>query len=231
MTALVAGASSDIGRAIAAGLAADGHDLVLWGRDGIRLQRTGDEVRGAGRDARVQAFDLADRARLQEAVDAAGPLQVAVWAVGDFDFAPFDAADPSRVDQVLDRVLVTAAAAVRLLLPGLLRTAPSCLVLIGSGADRAAFPGNAAYVAAKHGLRGLADAVHLDVRDRGVRVTLVSPGPVAAGAGLTAPGAEAVRDRLLQPADVAHAVRFAVAFPGPGSVLHLDLEPGAALDP
>ena len=52
---------------------------------------------------------------------------------------------------------------------------------------------------------------------------------LAAGAGLGAPGAVERRAELLQPEDVAAAVRFAIGFPGAGSVLHLDLEPAAAL--
>jgi NADP-dependent 3-hydroxy acid dehydrogenase YdfG len=68
---------------------------------------------------------------------------------------------------------------------------------------------NAAYVASKHGLAG---AVFLDVRDRHVKVSLVSPGssPPARCAG---PAAGAHPERLLQPAEVAAAVRFVVTFP------------------
>lgn len=228
MTALVAGASSAIGTAIAAGLAADGHDLVLWGRDVGRLDVAATQVRLAGATARVDAFDLRDRAQLDRAATrAADDLRVLVWAAGTFEFGPHDRADLDAIEAVLDTVLTTAARTARLLLPALLAApAPASLVLIGSGADRTAYPGNAAYVAAKHGLRGLADALHLDVPGRGVRVTLVSPGLVAAGSGLHAPLAREHPQLLLRPEDVAAAVRFAVGFPGPGVVRHLDLEPG-----
>ena len=93
------------------------------------------------------------------------------------------------------------------------------------GAARRAYPGNAAYVASKHGLAGLAHAVFLDVRDHGVKVSLVSPGLVAAGAGLLSP---AGRDRpgdLLTPDDVAAAVRFVVTFPATGCPVEIDLQP------
>jgi NADP-dependent 3-hydroxy acid dehydrogenase YdfG len=228
--ALVSGATSTIGRTIAVGLAEDGHDLVLWGRDPDGLAGAAAAVRAVGGDARTRAFDLRDRAALDAAASDVGPLRVLVWAAGAFDWSAPDTAEPDAIEAVLDSVLVAAARTVRLVLPALLAAEhPASLVLLGSGADRNAFAGNASYVAAKHGLRGLADALHLDLRERGVRVTLVSPGLVAAGAGLGAPGALERRDELLQPEDVAAAVRFAVGFPGPGSVLHLDLEPRAAL--
>lgn len=228
--ALVSGATSTIGRATAVGLAQDGYDLVLWGRETDRLAGAAEAVRSGGGEARTEAFDLRDRAALDAAAGAVGPLRALVWAAGAFDYGTPDTLEPDAIEAVLDTVVVAAARTARLVLPALLAAPqPASLVLLGSGADRSAFPGNATYVAAKHGLRGLADALHLDLRERGVRVTLVSPGLVAAGAGLGAPGAEERRDELLQPEDVAAAVRFAVGFPGPGSVLHLDLEPRAAL--
>jgi NADP-dependent 3-hydroxy acid dehydrogenase YdfG len=227
--ALVSGATSTIGRAIAVGLAQDGHDLVLWGRDAKRLAEAGAAVRAVGGSAQEQSFDLGDRAALDAAARAVQRLDVLVWAAGAFDYGAPDLMDPDAIEAVLDSVLVAAARSVRLLLPALLAQKRASLVLLGSGADRSAFAGNASYVAAKHGLRGLADALHLDLRERGVRVTLVSPGLVAAGAGLGAPGAWERREELLQPEDVAEAVRFAVGFPGQGSVLHLDLEPRASL--
>ncbi len=106
--------------------------------------------------------------------------------------------------------------------PARLAAAPSSLVLLGSGAARTAFPGNPAYVASKHGLAGFARAVFLDVRDRDVAVTLLSPGLVAAGAGLRS-GAPA--DRLLQPDDVAAAVRWVVATPAHVCPVEVDLQP------
>jgi NADP-dependent 3-hydroxy acid dehydrogenase YdfG len=67
--------------------------------------------------------------------------------------------------------------------------------------------------------------VWLDVRDRGVKVSLVSPGLVAAGARLPAPVASARPEWLLAPEDVADAVRFVVAFPARGCPTEVRVEP------
>jgi NADP-dependent 3-hydroxy acid dehydrogenase YdfG len=122
-----------------------------------------------------------------------GPrLGAVVWAAGLFDWADADVAEPDTWDRLFDVNLAAAAVATRLLLPGLLAASPSSLIYLGSMASRQPFQHNAAYVASKHGLAGLAGAVWLDVRDRGVKVSLVAPGLVAAGAGLRSPQARPV---------------------------------------
>jgi NADP-dependent 3-hydroxy acid dehydrogenase YdfG len=91
------------------------------------------------------------------------------------------------------------------------------IVSIGSIADHATFPGNAAYAASKHGLRALHDILRLELSGTGVRVTLVSPGPVNTSLwdeidpdsreGFTP------RTRMLSPDAIAAAVLYAVTQP------------------
>jgi len=107
----------------------------------------------------------------------------------------------------------------------LVQAASSVLVFIGSAASRRAYPSNAAYVASRHGLAGLANATFLDVRDRGVKVSIVSPGLVAAGAGLLSPTGQHRPHDLLRPGDVAAAVRFVVTFPETGCPVEIELQP------
>lgn len=221
------GASSDIGRAIAEDLAELGYELTLWGRDSTRLARTEEQCRRCGNAVAVDLVDVTDRAQLTEAVRAVAaraPLTVVVWAAGLFDWASAETADIETWDRLLDVNLTSAAATTRLVLPQLIAAAPSALVYIGSGSSRHVFANNAAYVSSKHGLAGLAGGVFLDVRDRGVKVSLVAPGLVAAGSGLNSPAA-ANPDLLLQPADVAAAVRFVVSFPHTGCPTEITLHP------
>jgi NADP-dependent 3-hydroxy acid dehydrogenase YdfG len=100
------------------------------------------------------------------------------------------------------------------------------LVTIGSIADRTAFPGNAAYAASKFGLRALHEVLRAELRGSGVRVSLVSPGPVdtplwdaveATTSGLTP------RTEMLSADDVASAVQFVVAAPATLNVDELRL--------
>jgi NADP-dependent 3-hydroxy acid dehydrogenase YdfG len=225
--ALVVGGSSDIGTAVAASLADLGHELVLWGRDRERLAAAA----AACRAASVHAVDVTDGEAMRgtlEAVLADGALDVVVLAAGVFDWAPANEADADRWRRVIDVNLTAAAVLTALVLPTLVARAPSALVYIGSGAARRAYPGNAAYVASKHGLAGLAHATFLDVRDHGVKVSLVSPGLVAAGAGLLSPAGQERPGDLLSPDDVAAAVRFVVTFPATGCPVEIDLQPQRA---
>ena len=209
------GASSEIGAAVARGLAGDGFDCVLWGRDAERLAAVGPHWR---------AVDLTSPGEVTAGLAALpGRLSAVVYAAGLFDWAPADTADPDVWDELLTVNLAAAMRVTRGVLPALLAAAPSSLVLIGSGAARTAFPGNPAYVASKHGLAGFARSVVLDVRDRDVAVTLLSPGLVAAGAGARVPGV--APERLLQPGDVAEAVRWIVATPANVCPVEVELQP------
>lgn len=202
-TAVVVGSRSAIGSAIADGLAAAGWSVAPWQRpDGGRVELTD--------PAQVDAAAAHDR------------LGAVVYAAGLFDWGDADVADPDAWARLVEVNLSAAMRVTRRLLPALLAGAPSTLVLLGSGAALQAYPHNPAYVASKHGLLGFARASFLDVRDRGVRVTVVNPGLVAAGAGLLS-GADPAA--LLQPADVAAAVLYAVSAPPHACVTELDLHP------
>jgi NADP-dependent 3-hydroxy acid dehydrogenase YdfG len=219
--ALVVGASSDIGAAVARGLTADGFDCLLWGRDRDRLAAVG---------PRWDVVDLRSPADVRTGLDRLpGRLSAVVYAAGLFDWAPADAGDPDVWDELVAVNLTAAMRVTRGVLPALLAAAPSSLVLLGSGAARTAFPGNPAYVASKHGLAGFARSVFLDVRDRDVAVTLLSPGLVAAGAGLRAPGVRA--GELLQPDDVAAAVRWVVGTPAHVCPVEIELQPQRSPSP
>jgi NADP-dependent 3-hydroxy acid dehydrogenase YdfG len=225
-TAVVVGASSDIGRAIAVDLASMGLDVVAVGRDSAALAATVEASVLAGGRARAESLDVLDRRATAELVDRTeGRLRVAVWAAGVFDWAPAQTADPDRWSEVIGVNLTAAATFTATVLPRLVAAAPAALVYIGSTASRQAFAGNAAYVASKHGLAGLSRSTFLDVRDQRVKVSLVSPGLVAAGAGLDSPtGRERPQDLLL-PADVAAAVRFVVSFPTRGCPVEVQIQP------
>jgi len=228
--ALVVGVTSAIGAAIAHRLLERGYAVTGWGRSEERLaavvQRTG------GRIA-TDRVDVTDDAAVLDALERVdsrqrGPLRVVVWAAGLFDWAPADEADPTVWGRLLDVNLTAAARMTPRVLSRLRGATPSTLVFIASGAAHRVFAGNAAYVASKHGLAALAAAAFLDVRQHGVRVSVVSPGLVAAGAGLWSPLGQAAPERLLTPEDVAGAVDYVVTFPGHGCPVLVELQPLAS---
>ncbi|GGM05810.1 SDR family oxidoreductase [Nakamurella endophytica] len=233
--AVVVGGSSAIGRTVAVELAGLGYEIEVWGRDVGRLAAAVTACRAAGVAARSCSVQLEQPDSVRAALARSGigvpappgtlPLRVVVWAAGVFDWAPADEGDPDIWSRLLEVNLVAAARVTTAVLPALAAAAPSALVYLGSTAAHLSFPNNAAYVASKHGLAGLAEAVFLDVRDRGVKVSLVSPGLVAAGAGLRSPAGRQRPETLLDPADVAAAVRFVVTYPARGCPTLVRVEP------
>lgn len=220
--ALVVGGSSAIGAAIAQVLLDLGYRVSLWGRSGQRLSAVQASLGGARVD--VQVVDVTDPDALSAAaseVRAAGDLRVMVWAAGVFDWGDADDADPGRWAAVLGTNLTAAATATARLLPDIAARPGGALLYIGSMAGHHAFAHNAA---SKHGLTGLARGVWMDVRDREVTVSLISPSLVAAGAGLQSPTARDRPEDLLTPVDVAAAARFVLTFPGHGCPTEIRLE-------
>jgi NADP-dependent 3-hydroxy acid dehydrogenase YdfG len=228
--ALVVGATSEIGTAVAESLVAEADRLVLWGRDPDRLAGAAATCRQArpGVAVETRTVDVASSDELAAgvaALRAGGPVKVVVWTPGLFDWALADEADPARWREIAEVNVTAPMEFTPLVLPALVEAAPSSLIYLGSGAGHAIYPNNAAYVASKHALAALAAATYADVRRHRVKVSLIAPGLVAAGAALWSPVGQEHPEWLLRPADVAAAVRFVVGFGDHGCPTEIRLQP------
>ena len=136
---------------------------------------------------------------------------------GLFQLAPVDATSPEALAAAIEVNLVAPFRLIRALLPVMRSRGRGDIVNIGSIADHMAFPENAAYAASKHGLRALHDVMRAELRGTGVRVTLVSPGPVDTSLwdAIDPDSREGFtpRDRMLSADAVAAAVMYAITQP------------------
>lgn len=117
----------------------------------------------------------------------------------------------------------------RAFLPAMAERGRGLIVIIGSVADHRAFPGNAAYGAAKTGLRGLHRVLLAELAGSGVKATLISPGPVNTtiwdAVDLDSKPGFTRRAMMLRPEDVAEAVLFVATRPDAVQIPELHIEP------
>jgi len=180
--ALVTGASSGIGRALARELAARGHDVVLVSRTRARLEELAAELGAKGVTAHVVPCDLADaeaRDRLAAEVEALGvQVEILVNSAGVGVYRAF--ADADRADEI-GQVRLDVEAVVDLMhrvLPPMVTRGRGAVINLASSAGFQPLPFNAGYAAAKSHTLLLSEAVHSELRGTGVTVTAVCPGPV-----------------------------------------------------
>jgi short-subunit dehydrogenase len=177
--ALVTGASSGIGDALARELRSRGYGLIVVARREDRLEALADELG----DTHVLACDLADESARAELPDRIAELGLEVdILVNNAGFAtggPFIESDAEReVAQV--RILVEAPVALTsAFLPAMVERGSGAILFVASTAGLGALPNSAGYSAAKHHTRAFAESLHYELRGRGIAVTALCPGPVS----------------------------------------------------
>lgn len=213
-TILITGASRGIGRATALALAAPGTQLTLAARSVEALEATAAAARAAGASAVAWPCDVTDEAAVQRLVAAAsapgGQLDVVVHSVGSALVLPFEQITLTAWEEAL-RVQLTS---LFLLCKHVVARmgAGGLLVNVASVAARQAFPGWAAYSAAKHGALGFMAAVREELRPRGIRVTSVLPAATDTELWDSVPGSWN-RANMLRPTEVAAAIAALASYP------------------
>ncbi|HTC12382.1 MAG TPA: SDR family NAD(P)-dependent oxidoreductase [Acetobacteraceae bacterium] len=237
--AIVTGAASDIGAAIAVALAGQGADLALIGRRAEALRPVAAEVQAQGRRAEVLTCDLTEGAqvtrmvaevhvlfsnRIDTLVNAAGGtggLGVPVWELTESEF-----------NRVLAVNLTASFLTMAAVLPAMIARRSGRIINIGGTYGMRGRAGRAAYSAAKWGLRGLTKSAALEAGPFNITVNCVSPGMVegprfdeaatdAAVRGNVSMGEAKTRmeeayalRRISTPKDVAQAVVFLAGLGG-----------------
>lgn len=190
-TCLVTGASSGIGAEIARVLAARGHGVTLVARREDRLRAVADELASAhGVRVEVLAADLADadaRVELPTRIDALG-LVVDVL-VNNAGFSTTGAVHRSTRDGELMMIRTNVEAVVdlcSLFVPGMTTRRRGAVLNVASTAAFQPLPGQAGYAASKAFVLSYSHALRAELRDTGVTVTVLCPGPVDTGFGRAA---------------------------------------------
>jgi 3-oxoacyl-[acyl-carrier protein] reductase len=212
--ALVTGGSRGIGRAIALRLAKLGASLAICGRDEKALAATESELKQTGSPAHSQVADVSqssDVAALVEKTQATlGPISILVNNAGIGLFGAAHEKTEADWDRVLDTNLKGVFQVSRAVAPSMIQQGAGDIINISSLAGRNAFAGGGIYCASKWGLQGLTACMAEDLREHGIRVSVVCPGSVATGFSTGSARGPKDPTKVLSPEDVAHAVELIV---------------------
>ena len=208
LTVVVTGASQGIGRALAEAFAQEPDArIALAARSKDALHAVAEACRAAGAEALVVPTDVTDAAAVEQLAETVterwGPPDVLVNNAGAFTYAPLDELTLDGFREQIDVNLTGTFAVTQAFLPAMRTRGSGHLFFMASVAALQAYPGNAGYCAAKHGVRGLARVVREETKDEGVRVTTIIPGATRTP---TWDGVDLPDDRFMPPDDIARAV-------------------------
>jgi NAD(P)-dependent dehydrogenase (short-subunit alcohol dehydrogenase family) len=217
--ALVTGGSRGIGRAIAMRLAQMGASVAICGRDAKALAATTADLKTRTAGVFSQVADVTRSAEVNSLVEAAqqalGSISILVNNAGIGGFGPVQEKSEEDWDKVLDTNLKSLFLVSRAVVPSMIRRGGGDIVNIASLAGRNTFAGGGLYCASKWGVYGLSGCMAEDLREHGIRVSVVAPGSVATEFGGRGPKDSS---KVLKPEDVAHAVAMIVT-QGPQSFI------------
>jgi NAD(P)-dependent dehydrogenase (short-subunit alcohol dehydrogenase family) len=212
LTALVTGATSGLGKAIALRLARDGLRVIVVGRDATRGEAVVEQIETEGGQATFIAADLSDPAEIARLALEAGDIDVLVNNAGFSVWAPTEKMAVEDFDAMFASNVRAPFLLVGAFAPAMAAKGAGSIINISSMAGRIGLPNGAAYGATKAALASFAQSWTAEYSPRGVRVNAVAAGPI-----YTRPEARQLFDRLgettalhrvAEPSEIAEVVAF-----------------------
>ncbi len=236
--AVVTGASSGIGAAVAHALAHEGAHVALAARRRDALHEVQSELEQHSGKARSLAVptDITDRAQVKSLVarteEDLGPIEIFVNCAGVMYYTLMKNSYEDDWEQTVDVVCKGMLNCVGAVLGGMIDRRRGHIVTISSDAGRKVFPGLAVYSASKFFVEALSQGLRLETAGTGIKVTTVQPGNVATDLVSMSADGEALEAygqpsgaRMLDPEDVAASVVYALAQPEHVAVNEVLVEP------
>jgi NADP-dependent 3-hydroxy acid dehydrogenase YdfG len=215
-TALVTGASRGIGRAIAARLARDGFEVVAAARGREELEIACAEIVAAGGRCRSLVLDVSDPQAVAAALTGA-EVDVLINNAGIGALKPFMETTAVEWQRTIDVNVNALYHVTRAVLPSMIARKSGHVCTIGSIAGRGAFVGGSCYAATKAFVTSWSESLMLELRDHGVKVSVVMPGSVTTHFNDHIPSDEDAWK--LSADDVADTVSYVIATP-PNVLVH-----------
>ena len=204
--AVVTGASRGIGRAIALRLSAD-FDIVGVARSDYELESLAQEIEAKGGSCRPRVVDITNPDAVTAAlsdIDA----QVLVNNAGVGTLKPFMELTRDEWMLMVNTNFNALFDVTRAVVPAMIERQSGHIVIIGSISGRSAYVGGTCYAATKHAVMAFSESLMLELRDSGVKVSIINPGSVA-----THFSERSDKSWMLTAEDVAESVAFVVNTP------------------
>ncbi|PXX07313.1 SDR family NAD(P)-dependent oxidoreductase [Mycolicibacterium moriokaense] len=176
--ALVTGATSGIGRAAAAQLAAQGATVVVHGRDATRGATVVAEIENAGGSARFVGADLSEPAEALRLAEEVGDVDILVNNAGFAWFGPSAKLAVNTLERLFAANVHAPYLLASVLAPKMVTRGEGVIINVASRSGTVGQPDTAAYGATKAALASLARSWAAEYGPAGIRVNAVSPGPV-----------------------------------------------------
>ena len=234
--AVITGASSGIGAAVAAALAREGCHIALAARRTDALESV--KRRLVVREGKVitRQTDVTDRAQVEALVQSAenelGPVDIFVSCAGVMYFTMMANAKTEEWDRTVDVNCKGLLHCLSSVVPSMLERGTGHVVAISSDAGRKVFPGLGVYSASKFFVEATLQALRLETAGKGLRVTSVQPGNTATDLLGMSTDAEAIKQygeptgaKILDPEDIANSIVYALKQPEHVAVNEVLIEP------
>ncbi|KAH6606911.1 linear gramicidin synthase subunit d [Trichoderma cornu-damae] len=235
--AIITGASSGIGAAVAAGLAREGASVALAARRADVLESVKARIsRGSGSKVLVRQTDVASKDQVdslvREATERLGPVDIIVCCAGVMYYTMMANVQMDQWERTVDVNCKGVLNCIAATVPGMLDRKSGHVVAISSDAGRKVFPGLGVYSASKFFVEAALQSLRVETAGSGLRVTSIQPGNTATDLLGMSTDAEAVKKygepsgaKILDPEDVASSIVYALCQPEHVAVNEILIEP------
>lgn len=237
-TALITGATSGFGHAIALRLAGLGYNLIITGRRAERLEEVTKQLQS---DYSIKVislcFDIRDNSACTEAINSLPPafkkIDVLINNAGlAAGASPFQESDLADYEQMIDTNVKGLLYMTKLVVPGMIEQQSGLIINLSSIAGIEVYPNGSVYCASKHAVNAITKGLRLDLVKHGIKVSSVSPGMAETEFSIIRyhgdkEKAKAVYAGLipLNAEDIADAIEFIVTRPAHVSINDIQINP------
>lgn len=224
---LVTGAGRGIGKAIALSLAKRGCRVILAARTEAQLAEVEREIRRLGGEGMAIPADLTrdeDIERLVGCIEReAGAVDILINNAGWGKRAPVVRASIPDWDQTFRLNLRAPMVLAQRFLPAMIAKGEGAVINIGSVSGKTGEANGAAYSASKFGLIGFTQSLYEEVREHGIKVSVILPGYV--DTPMIPPVKHLDRGKMIQPDDIAQTVLFVLSSPATCCPVEITVRP------